>query len=63
MPPLPAGRLAKRGLTPRPAATVMVPKGQAKRRHMAYFSDLSRRARAPHTNKGARKASAAQPKI
>ena len=49
--------------TKEPAATVMVPSGQATSRHMAYFTDLPRSARAPQTNSGARKASAAMPKI
>ena len=63
IPPAPAGRRSGRGNRPSPAANVTVPKGQATSRHMAYFSDLPRMARMPHTRIGASAAIAATPTI
>ena len=64
MPPAPAGRLAGRGKMPKPAATVRVPSGQAKSRHMRMSAASCRSARAcPRQAGGARNASAAKPNV
>ena len=62
-PPAPAGRLAGAGRMPSPAATMMVPSGQATSRHMAWRKLRPVRARMPHTSKGAKAKMAANPNV